>query len=190
MARFHFSRLFRNSTEVVGALQGAMPLIARPEVAERVSRAVDAMDDTIGEIRSAIFALQARPDIRGPGVRERTLGILEELTEPLGFAPSLSLVGDLDGRVPNEIAGHMLVVLREALSNAARHAGASRADVTVEAGADLVLTVRDNGAGLGEGTRRSGLANLEQRASLLGGTFSVGSAGDAGTELRWQVPLR
>jgi signal transduction histidine kinase len=171
------------------SLQGAMPLIARPEVAERVSRAVDAMDDTIGEIRSAIFALQARHDVKGPGIRERILGILEELTEPLGFAPSLSLVGDLDGHVPDEIAGHLLVVLREALSNAARHAAASRVDVTVQAGLDLLLVVRDNGVGLGRGGRRSGLANLEERALLLGGTFSVGPAGDAGTELRWQVPL-
>jgi len=98
-------------------------------------------------------------------------------------------VGDLDGHVPDEIAGHLLVVLREALSNAARHAAASRVDVTVQAGLDLLLVVRDNGIGLGRSGRRSGLANLEERALLLGGTFSVGPAGDAGTELRWQVPL-
>src|ERR1022692_3709063 len=51
------------------SLQGALPLIERPEVTERVSRAVDALDDTIGEIRSAIFALQARHDITRPGLR-------------------------------------------------------------------------------------------------------------------------
>jgi signal transduction histidine kinase len=83
----------------------------------------------------------------------------------------------------------MLVVLREALSNAARHAAASRVDVTVQAGPDLVLVVRDNGVGLRKSARRSGLANLEERAILLGGTFSAAPAGDAGTELRWQVPL-
>jgi len=171
------------------SLQGAMPLISRPEAADRVSRAVDALDDTIGDIRSAIFALQARHDVKQASLRERILEIMDEMTGPLGFAPSLSLTGDLSERVPEEIAGHTLGALRESLSNAARHAGASQVDVTVDAGADLVLVVRDNGVGLQEITRRSGLANLADRAEQLGGTLKVGSAGGGGTELLWQVPL-
>ncbi len=171
------------------SLQGAMPLISRPEVADRVSRAVDALDDTIADIRSAIFALQARHDVKQVGLRERILEIMDEMTGPLGFAPSLSLTGDLGDRVPEEIAGHMLGALRESLSNAARHAGASRVDVTVDAGADLVLVIRDDGVGLREVTRRSGLANLADRAEQLGGMLKVGSADGGGTELHWQVPL-
>ncbi len=171
------------------SLQGAMPLISRPEVADRVSRAVDALDDTIGDIRSAIFALQARHDVKRASLRERILEIMDEMTGPLGFAPSLSLTGDLGEHVPEEIAGHMLGALRESLSNAARHAGASRVDVTVDAGADLVLVVRDDGVGLRDITRRSGLANLADRADQLGGTLKVGSADGGGTELHWQVPL-
>jgi len=171
------------------SLQGAMPLISRPEVADRVTRAVDALDDTIADIRSAIFALQARHDVKQAGLRERILEIMDEMTGPLGFAPSLSLTGDLSDRVPEEIAGHMLGALRESLSNAARHAGASRVDVTVDAGADLVLVVRDNGAGLRDITRRSGLANLADRAEQLGGTLKVGPANGGGSELHWQVPL-
>jgi GAF domain-containing protein len=81
------------------SLQGAMPLITRPEVADRVSRAVDAMDDTIGEIRSAIFALQARDDVKQPVFRERILDVASEMTGPLGFAPSLSLSSGLDDQV-------------------------------------------------------------------------------------------
>jgi signal transduction histidine kinase len=177
------------------SLQGAMPLIARPEVAERVSRAVDAMDETIGEIRSAIFELQARPDLKQPAVRARILAVIEEMTGPLGFSPSLSLTGDLDTRVPDYVAEHLFGALREALANAARHAGASRVEVTVEAGADLILVVSDNGVGMRASTRRSGLANLARRAEDLGGTMTAGQAGPAGpdgsrgTELRWQVPL-
>ena len=171
------------------SLQGALPLIARPEVTERVSRAVDALDDTIGEIRSAIFALQARPDIKRPGLRAQLLGIADEMTGPLGFAPSLSLSGGLDEQVPAEIAEQALHAVREALSNAARHAGASQVDVTVDTGSDLVVVVRDNGSGMKDSTRRSGLANLAERARQLGGTLHVGPAGDGGTELRWQVPL-
>jgi signal transduction histidine kinase len=171
------------------SLQGALPLIARPEVAERVNRAVDAMDDTIKEIRSAIFALQARRDVKGPATRERVLAILDEMTGPLGFAPSLRLTGDLGEHVPEEAAAQLLTALREALSNAARHAGASRVDVTIEADGCLALVVRDNGRGMSASTRRSGLANLTERAEQLGGVMKVGSADGGGTELRWQVPL-
>jgi signal transduction histidine kinase len=111
------------------------------------------------------------------------------MTGPLGFAPSLSLSGGLDDQVPAGIGGQALHALREGLSNVARHAGASRVDVTVEAGRDLVVVVRDDGSGMKASTRRSGLANLAERARQLGGTLHVGSAGDGGTELRWQVPL-
>jgi signal transduction histidine kinase len=171
------------------SLQGAMPLISRPEAADRVSRAVDALDDTIGDIRSAIFALQARHDVKHASLRERILEIMDEMTGPLGFAPSLTLTGDLGEHVPEEIARHMLGALRESLSNAARHADARRVDVIVDAGADLILVVRDDGVGLREITRRSGLANLADRAEQLGGTLKVGSADGGGTELHWQVPL-
>jgi signal transduction histidine kinase len=171
------------------SLQGAMPLIGRPEAADRVTAAVDALDDTIGDIRSAIFALQARPNIRQATVREQILQVMDEMTGPLGFAPSLSLAGDLGDHVPEDIAAHMLGALRESLSNAARHARAGRIDVSVEAEGDLILVVRDNGIGMGNVTRRSGLANLAERAQQLGGALTIGPAAAGGTELRWQVPL-
>jgi signal transduction histidine kinase len=171
------------------SLQGTMPLITRPEVAERVSRAVDAMDDTIKEIRSAIFALQARPEAKESGARAQVLELVDEMTGPLGFAPSLRLSGDLSEHVPEKVVTQLLGALREALSNAARHAAASRVDVTVEANGSLVLVVRDDGRGMSGSTRRSGLANLAERAAHLGGTMTIGPAGSGGTELRWQVPL-
>jgi signal transduction histidine kinase len=171
------------------SLQGAMPLIGRPEAAERVSSAVDALDDTIGDIRSAIFALQARPSVRQATVREQILQVMDEMTGPLGFAPSLSLAGDLGDRVPDDIAAHMLGALRESLSNAARHARARRIDVMVEADGELMLVVRDDGVGMRNVARRSGLANLAERAGELGGGLKVGPAAGGGTELHWRVPL-
>jgi signal transduction histidine kinase len=171
------------------SLQGAVPLITRPEVGDRVSSAVDALDETIREIRSAIFSLQSHGDMKRNGLRAKILEVVEEMTVPLGFAPSLRLVGPLDEDVPGEIGEQLLVALREALSNAARHAGASSVDVTVACGSDLVLRVRDNGQGLGKSARRSGLANLAERAGLLGGRLRVGSAEGGGTDLEWQVPV-
>ena len=83
----------------------------------------------------------------------------------------------------------MLAVLREALSNVARHAEAGQVSVAVAAGSDLTLTVRDDGIGMKRSSRRSGLGNLADRASQLGGTLRVGPAEGGGTELEWRVPL-
>ena len=171
------------------SLQGAMPLLTRPEAATRVSSAVDALDETIREIRSTIFSLQSRGDAKQHGLRARVLEVVDEMTAALGFAPSLRLVGPLDEGVPADAGEQMLSALREALSNAARHAAAGRVDVTVEVGDELVLRVRDDGTGMGQVTRRSGLANLAERAADLGGALMIGPAEGGGTQLEWRVPV-
>ncbi len=172
------------------SLQGATSLITSPEVAERVSRSVDALDDTIREIRSAIFALQTHPADRPVSLRAQILHVVQEMTAALGFAPSLQLDGALDTLVPAPIGEHMLTALREMLSNAARHSEADRIDVVVRAtGADLDLTVRDNGSGIPDGGRRSGLRNLAHRAEGLGGALTIHTAPGQGAELIWHVPL-
>jgi signal transduction histidine kinase len=91
--------------------------------------------------------------------------------------------------VPADAGEHLVGALREALSNVARHANASKVEVTVEAGLELVLLVRDNGTGIRETGRRSGLANLADRAALFGGTMRAELAEGGGTELEWRVPL-
>jgi two-component system, NarL family, sensor histidine kinase DevS len=155
----------------------------------RISSAVDALDETIKEIRSAIFSLHSRPDIEQVGFRAQILEVVDGAAVALGFAPALRMSGRLDG-VPADAGEHMLSALREALSNAARHAKASKVEVTVEAGSELLLVVRDNGTGMQQTGRRSGLANLADRAARLGGTMSAGPADGGGTELQWQVPLQ
>jgi signal transduction histidine kinase len=171
------------------SLQGTVGLIGAPEPAERVSRAVDALDETIREIRSSIFALQARNEVRRPGLRARILAVANEMTGMLGFPPTLQLDGRLDDDVPEEIAEHLLSALREALSNIARHAHAMRADVLIRAADELTLVVRDDGSGIKDTGRRSGLANMEERATLLGGALRIESMAGGGTELDWRVPL-
>jgi signal transduction histidine kinase len=171
------------------SLQGATALMRDSEAAHRVEQAVDALDETIKDIRAAIFSLQARGQADQPGLRTRILSIMEEMAGPLGQSPGLRMAGQLDTRVPGPIAGQLLAALREALANVAKHAHASRTEVTVEARTDLVLLVRDNGVGLPETARRSGLGNLADRARELGGTFRVDPAAGGGTELEWRVPL-
>jgi len=170
------------------SLQGTVGFIGQPEIAQRVSVAVDALDETIREIRSSIFALQTRHPERPPGLRSRILEVADEMTGPLGFPPALELDGRLND-VPQDVGEHLLRAMREALSNAARHAGASKVEVEVRSHGDLSLTVRDNGSGIKDAGRRSGLSNLEQRAIKLGGSFRIIPAAGGGTELDWRVPL-
>ncbi|HKB29280.1 MAG TPA: GAF domain-containing protein [Streptosporangiaceae bacterium] len=178
------------------SLEGATPLITRPEVATRVRTAVDAMDETIKDIRATIFALQARSADKPPGTRARILAVADEMAGPLGFAPSLRLSGPLDSLISGQLAEQLLTALREALSNAARHARASRVDVTIEAGSDnggggkyAVLRVRDDGIGINDVVQRSGLRNLSERAKRFGGTMRVTAHPDGGTDLEWKALL-
>jgi signal transduction histidine kinase len=174
------------------SLQGTAPMAADPAVRKRMEHVVDEMDQAIVDIRTAIFSLHSRRQHAGAGFRGRIVAVADDMVPMLGFAPTLRLGSGLDDDVPAAPAEHLLTVLREALSNAARHASASQVEVRVEAGDDLILRVTDNGTGIKPSTRRSGLANMEDRARLVGGTLSVGPADVAtgtGTLLEWRVPL-
>ncbi|MDX2758868.1 GAF domain-containing protein [Streptomyces sp. ME08-AFT2] len=164
----------------------------RPEVAERVQRVVDDLDDTIKTVRGTIYALHERDrsDGRG-GLRARLLAETDQAAAMLGFTPALRMTGLLDTAVPADHAAHLLAVLRETLSNAARHAHATAVEVTAETdGRRLHLRVADNGGGIDPAvTRRSGLDNLRRRATDLGGGFTLTPNEPTGTIAEWTVPL-
>jgi len=177
------------------SLESTMQMIDRPEVATRITNAVDAMDLTIKDIRATIFQLQARDHADRSDLRGDIVAVVEEMTPLLGFAPSLRLGAGLGGDIRPEVGEQALAALREALSNAARHSAATRVDVTVDVSADRVLTVQvtDNGTGIPADGRRSGLRNLASRADKLGGELLLGAADPGasppGTRLEWRVPL-
>jgi signal transduction histidine kinase len=177
------------------SLEGSLPMVVRPEVASRISNAVDAMDETIKDIRATIFQLQARDDVGQPDLRADIVALVEEMTPMLGFAPSLRLGAGLGADVSPEVAEQALAALREALSNAARHSGAGQVDVMVDVDPEGVLAVRvtDDGTGLPPDGRRSGLRNLASRAEKLGGELRLGPADPAaarpGTRLEWRAPI-
>ena len=180
-------RLFATGMALEGALRGMEP----PDRADRVRRAVDDLDQTIKEIRTTIFALQAPIEEPVEGVRAMVLGACAAAAPSLGFDPEVTFRGPVDTLVPATVADHLLAVLREALSNAARHAAASSVTVDVSADPRIVrLVVADDGKGLPTGGRRSGLSNLAVRAANLDGTFSAARRELGGTEIVWQVPLR
>ncbi len=169
-------------------LQGSIPMIDRAPVQERVSSVVDDLDMTINDIRQAIFALQARGKA-APGLRDKIMDVIEEMTGPMGMTASVQLTGQLDKGIPADVGEDMLHALREALSNAARHGKATSVEVSIGADREFRLLVRDNGTGITNTSRRSGLANLAQRAEQRGGALTVKPASNGGTELQWRVPL-
>ncbi|NLV56427.1 MAG: GAF domain-containing sensor histidine kinase [Acidimicrobiales bacterium] len=172
------------------ALQGAARLAERPEVAERIDAAVDDLDVTVRHIRSAIFGLEASRAESG-GLRRAVLGLVAEAAGPLGFEPRVLIDGPVDAAVTDATATDLLAALREALTNVARHATATRVDVEVVADdARVVLRVIDDGIGppAPDAPRGKGLHNLASRAQRRGGRFALAAGPDGGTVAEWSVP--
>ncbi len=168
-------------------LQTAARMAVKPEVAERINAAVDDLDITIRDIRSAIFELRTPMSAQ---LRAEIREIVTDAARQLGFRPSLELQGPLDSAVSGEIGADLLAVLQEALSNVVRHAGAKSVQVGVRVGAGTVtLTIADDGKGVTDGGRRSGLDNMAARAERCGGTFEIRSNTPRGTIVEWSVPL-
>ncbi|MET8569513.1 GAF domain-containing sensor histidine kinase [Streptomyces sp. NPDC004783] len=171
-------------------LQSAGRFVEHAGAKERVLRAVDDLDETIKIIRSTIFGLRTRDDETAPGLRARAVRVIGQAAPVLGFAPSVRMEGLLDTHVTRETADHVVAVLSESLTNVARHARADRADVTLETdGRSVRLTVTDNGVGIPAGGRRSGLANMAERARKLGGDLEWSSPDGGGTRLVWHAPV-
>ncbi len=181
-------RLFATGMQLQGALRSeGLPAA----VEERITRAIDDLDETVREIRQTIFALHEPVETDSDQLRARVMRECAQSGALLGFTPAVRFVGAVDSSTSSVQTDQLIAVLREALTNAAKHAQAERVEVLVEVGdGRLHLTVTDDGVGFSDGGRRSGLANLASRAAQLRGTFAVERVGESGgTRLRWAVPL-
>jgi signal transduction histidine kinase len=177
------------------SLQGAAGLIhSDPDTAvRRVEDSVDELDLTVKHIRSAIFGLESRVERNRDGVRTRVLGLVAESAPLLGFEPTVLFEGPVDTATPALVATDMLATLREALSNVARHAGASHVDVVVTVDTtSLTLRVTDDGVGPpapGQ-PRGHGLDNMKARATQREGAFDISPADPRGTVIEWRASLK
>ncbi|WP_231642521.1 GAF domain-containing sensor histidine kinase [Nocardia sp. NRRL S-836] len=167
-------------------LQATMRRVTEPEVAARLRTAVEQLDETVREIRTSIFDLHSTDST---SLRRRLLDLVAGLTEATHLSPAVRMSGTVDNSVPPELAEHVEAVVREAVTNAVRHAEATELTVLVDAGEDVVITVRDNGIGVAVDVVRSGLRNLAHRAAQFGGTFAVRANEGGGTCVVWRVPL-
>jgi len=168
-------------------LQSTLRRIPEAGVQKRIEQAVEDLDATIREIRTAIFDLHSAED--DTGLRRKLLDTAAEAAAGSTVSPSVRIAGPIDTVVSPKLATHAVAVVREAISNAIRHGNADTVTLTVEAGDELCVDVLDDGIGIPADVGRSGLRNLEDRARECGGQLSVRRAEPSGTRLTWRVPL-
>ena len=114
--------------------------------------------------------------------------MVTDATAALGFEPHLEFDGPIEA-IDDAIAEHLVPVLREALSNVAKHAGAHSVQIGIYSDGVVVLTVADDGVGPTDSvTDGRGLANMADRAIELGGDFTITARPTGGSLLRWCVP--
>ncbi len=168
-------------------LQAASLRGATDDVRERLDQAVLDLDGTIRDVRATIFQLQTH----GSGsLRSDLRTLVGDYVPVLGFSPTVRTSGPVDTSVTGQLRDQLLPVLREALSNVARHAHATRADVQLVVGDGAVsLVVQDDGVGMHPDAAHSGLRNARRRADALGGVLELADAEPQGMILRWRVPL-
>jgi signal transduction histidine kinase len=179
-------------------LQATLPMITSAAAQQRVQSAIDDLDVTVRDVRTAIFELHSRHATAGRSVLQELLELAADSARALGFDPIVRFDGPIDTMVDDHLADEMFAVVREALTNVARHAEATRVELSVIAdGATLTLTVHDDGVGMrsaADGRRAGGrggrgLLNMRTRAEQRGGRLEVGAGKPRGTALTWTVPL-
>jgi signal transduction histidine kinase len=190
IARDLHDRVIQRIFAVGMSLQAVARLPDPRQAGDRIERAVDELDATITQIRSAIFEL-GESSLPG-GLRQAIVQLSEDMAPTLGARPELSFQGAIDNTVPTRTGDHILAVIREALTNAGKYAHATHYQITLRVGDDIVLEVADNGTGLdavSSGRSGMGLVNLKNRAEKLNGSFQILSTPDEGTRLIWTVPI-
>ncbi|SJN36557.1 two-component system sensor kinase [Microbacterium esteraromaticum] len=151
---------------------------------------VDAIDAAIKDIRTVVFALGAGERGKQKRTRDRLLDTISEVFAGLSSTPRITFSGPLDSLIHAPLATELVAVLRECLTNAVKHAHARRIEVAVEiTGGAVVLTVFDDGRGIPDGARLSGLANITERALLHSGLCTITSDSASGTRIEWSAPV-
>ncbi|MCX4092432.1 GAF domain-containing protein [Nocardia sp. alder85J] len=173
------------------SLQGTVSRTKVPEVQARIGDAVDDLQDVVQEIRTSIFDLHGSM-LPSAHLRQRIEQAVRQQVGDAAIRTSVRVTGPLSV-VDTELAEHAEAVVREAVSNAVRHADPDTIDLDITVADDLTIAVVDDGCGIPADIVASGLDNLVQRAKSCGGSCTVGPVtdrGGRGTRLVWSVPLR
>ncbi|WP_091467003.1 GAF domain-containing sensor histidine kinase [Paenarthrobacter nitroguajacolicus] len=155
----------------------------------RIDSVTEELDTSIRDLRNTIYSLQASTHEREP-LSGRILQSIQAGAKSLPYAPHLTLAGPVDSLNDEAMIKHLLAVLTESLSNAARHSKAQSINISVAVHEGrLTLEVADDGCGFKDPAPGNGLTNMARRAEEMNGTYNVASAPGKGTSLTWSVPL-
>lgn len=171
-------------------LQGTAALVGDTRLADRIQQYVTEIDRVIGDVRSYIFGL--RPSVLMPGNLTNTI---EQLAHEMQERTGVIVVADIDISLKSalaDVAAQIAHIVREALSNVGRHAGATTCRVTIRRDGDVaVVEVDDDGRGfdIAQAHRGMGMGNLDERAQSIHGTLDVVSEPGQGTVIRLTIPL-
>lgn len=157
---------------------------------DRLVEIVGDVDTTIQQIRTVIFALREGAEPTANSLRSSVLSVVATAASTLPHRPEVIFDGPLDTVVDDELISDVEAVALEGLSNVARHAKAQQASLRVAVDDhDLEVRIVDDGCGMGEVARRSGLANLRRRAERYGGDLKINSGMPTGTTVSWKIPI-
>ena len=159
-----------------------------PRHQERDLDIVRQLEESVRRLRRAVFELRVKP--RGKGLAAAILELATEAARVLGHEPEVTIHGRPD-LLPPPLAEDVLAVLREALSNVARHASASTTTVTLTVVSDAVeLVVEDDGRGIGPSIAPGdGISNIGRRAEVRHGTMTFEARDGGGSRLVWTCPV-
>jgi signal transduction histidine kinase len=171
-------------------LQSVLPRVTDPQARDRIQSVIRQLDDTVRDIRTTIFDLQTSDGVdSGTSLRRRLLDIVNETAEG-ALKPTVRMSGAIDSLIAGELAADVEAVVREGVSNAARHSGGGHVTVTLDVTDEVVVEIVDDGRGIDPKAARSGLRNLQQRAVRHDGEATVEPLEEGGTQLRWSARLR
>jgi signal transduction histidine kinase len=172
-------------------LQSIIPKLSDlPDESEKLKNSIQELNNTISELRQTILHLTSLGSDEIT-LRRRVMSEVESYRKFLKSTPSIRFEGLVDTKTSDVVGEQIVASLRELLSNAVKHADATSLSVSIELINDnVVLTVIDDGVGIPESGRRSGLTNLANRAEELGGTFEITRQNPSGTKAVWAVPVK
>ena len=181
-------RIFAAGLQVGALSRTAAKGVPVSDVAENLDLVATELDLAIRELRNSIFQLTSVDD--QDGIEQVMHDVASRASRILGFMPHMMVDGEVT-KISSEMVAQIASVMQEGLSNIARHAQASAAEVNVSASEGyLQVRISDDGVGLPDPLpRSSGISNLINRARNFGGTATWANGPDGGTVLVWRVPM-